>query len=148
MTASLARLARLLLGAASPSAIRSRDSLLFGRELPRRMQRVRRLLGLPRLCQPARRRLSRRRCRRFCRRFCIRSRVAHLYESPTLIRTRCDSKHCQGRGLCSKGIVEDLGDHQPKQEVKKDITPKLPRRVQCEHKCQGCIDNRHAHEPD
>ncbi len=148
MTASLARLARLLLGAASPSAIRSRDSLLFGREqLPRRIRRLRRLLGLPRRLHPRRPRCRRRFCR-FCRRFCIRSRVAHLYESPTLIRTRCDSKHCQGRGLCSKGIVQEFTNDHPKQEVKKHIASKLPRRVHCEHKCQSCIDNRHAHEPD
>ncbi len=126
MTASLARLARLLLGAASPSAIRSRDSLLFGRELPRRMQRVRRPLVLHRLRQPRRPRCRRLRRRR-CRRFCIRSRVAHLYESPTLIRTRCDSKHCQGRGLCSKRIVEDLGDHQPNRKV----NPHVPSEEAC-----------------
>lgn len=43
------------------------------------------------------------------------------------MRARCDSEHCQDRGLCSKRIVEDLGDHQPNGKV----NPHVPSEEAC-----------------
>ena len=125
MAASLARLARLLLGAASLTSILwwwYLASLGVVYSLPRCQP-----LSLPRRIRIRIRLRLRLRCCRRCRRLCRRARVAHLYESPTLIRTRRDSEHCQDRGLCSKRIVEDLGDHQPNRKV----NPHVPSEEAC-----------------